>query len=185
LYQGRNYKTKFSVMFWGCISYSTVFRSSAFRMSSIRRWTFVFITFHTFSIIFKSGLCGGHSKVGISFSVFHWFVLYKQFRWQFMAGHCPTFSYKPLHIPGGQCPMPCVSEDKSVENGKWYSNFRVWNICMGYILQFKISRLPWMSSQNGRRHFNVCVPSREKLVFHTEINNKTYIRLDWINSTFN
>jgi hypothetical protein len=33
-----------------------------------------------------------------------------------MAGHCPTFSYKPLHIPGGQCPMPCVSEDKSVEN---------------------------------------------------------------------
>jgi hypothetical protein len=53
LYQGRNYKTKFSVMFWGCIS------------------TFVFITFHTFSIIFKSGLCGGHSKVGISFSVFH------------------------------------------------------------------------------------------------------------------
>jgi hypothetical protein len=42
-----------------------------------------------------------------------------------MAGHCPTFSYKPLHIPGGQCPMPYVSEDKSVENGKWYSNFRV------------------------------------------------------------
>jgi hypothetical protein len=42
-------------------------------MSSIRRWIFVFITFHTFSIIFKSGLCGGHSKVGISFSVFHWF----------------------------------------------------------------------------------------------------------------
>ena len=33
-----------------------------------------------------------------------------------MAGHCPIFSYKPLHIPGGQCPMPCVSEDKSVEN---------------------------------------------------------------------
>ena len=21
-----------------------------------------------------------------------------------MACHCPTFSYKPLHIPGGQCP---------------------------------------------------------------------------------
>ena len=21
-----------------------------------------------------------------------------------MAGHCPTFSYKLLHIPGGQCP---------------------------------------------------------------------------------
>ena len=21
-----------------------------------------------------------------------------------MAGHCPTFSYKPLHIPRGQCP---------------------------------------------------------------------------------
>jgi hypothetical protein len=36
-------------------------RSSAFWMSTIRRWNFVFITFHTFSIIFKSGLCGGHS----------------------------------------------------------------------------------------------------------------------------
>ena len=41
-----------------------------------------------------------------------------------MAGHCSTFSYKPLHILG-QCPMPCVSGDQSVENGKWYSNFRV------------------------------------------------------------
>jgi hypothetical protein len=40
-------------------------------------------------------------------------------------GHCPTFSYKPLHIQGGQCPMPWVSEDKSVENEKWYFNFRV------------------------------------------------------------
>ena len=39
------------------------------------------------------------------------------------------------------------------------------------------SRLPWMSSQNGWRHFNVSVPSREKLVFHTEINNKTYLKL--------
>jgi hypothetical protein len=26
-----------------------------------------------------------------------------------MAGHCPIFSYKPLHIPGGQCPMCCIS----------------------------------------------------------------------------
>jgi hypothetical protein len=46
LYQGRNYKTKFSVMFWGCISYYGV------------------------------------------------------------GTLTPTFSYKPLHIPGGQCPMP-------------------------------------------------------------------------------
>jgi hypothetical protein len=37
-------------------------------------------------------------------------------------------------------------------------------------------RWPGMSSQNGRRHFNVCVPSREKIVFHTEINNKTYLK---------
>ena len=33
-----------------------------------------------------------------------------------MAGHCPTFSYKPLHIPGGQCPMPCVTGRVSIEN---------------------------------------------------------------------
>jgi hypothetical protein len=66
-----------SLMLWGCISYYGVgtLTPVVANLNSEKYINIldVFITFHTFSIIhvFKSGLCGGHSKVGISFSVFH------------------------------------------------------------------------------------------------------------------
>ena len=37
--------------------------------------------------------------------------------WPVIAQHFPTSPYI-FQDAGGQCPMPCISEDKSVENGK-------------------------------------------------------------------
>jgi hypothetical protein len=46
------------------------FKSLAFRISLTRRCTWIFSIFHTFSIIFKSGLCAGQGRVFILFSSF-------------------------------------------------------------------------------------------------------------------
>ena len=70
LYQGRNYKTKFSVMFWGCISYY--------------------------------GL-GTLTPVVGNLNSEKYINILDDNLWPVIAQHFPT---NPLHIPGGQCPMP-------------------------------------------------------------------------------
>jgi hypothetical protein len=60
-------------MFWGCISYYGVSTLTPVvgNLNSEKYINILDVIYYTFSIIFKSGLCGGHSKVGISFSVFY------------------------------------------------------------------------------------------------------------------